>query len=76
MRDFAAKTDRPFSVRYNAYTQSIEVLDTKVIIMKFVLLITWALKRALYQSLQEKVVRFAKTIRDDMKTLTTVLETL
>lgn len=45
--------NRPFSVRYNALTQTIEVLDNK-----------------------EKVVRFAKSIRDDMKTLATVLETL
>lgn len=53
VRDFAAKMNRPFSVRYNALTQTIEVLDNK-----------------------EKVVRFAKSIRDDMKTLATVLETL
>ncbi|KAI9279338.1 Biopterin-dependent aromatic amino acid hydroxylase-domain-containing protein [Sporodiniella umbellata] len=53
VRDFAAKMNRPFSVRYNALTQSVEVLDNK-----------------------EKVVRFAKSIRDDMKTLTTVLESL
>lgn len=45
--------NRPFSVRYNALTQTIEVLDNK-----------------------EKVVRFAKSIRDDMKTLATVLESL
>lgn len=30
VRDFAAKMNRPFSVRYNALTQTIEVLDTKV----------------------------------------------
>ncbi|KAI8637172.1 Biopterin-dependent aromatic amino acid hydroxylase-domain-containing protein [Parasitella parasitica] len=53
VRDFAAKMNRPFSVRYNALTQTIEVLDNK-----------------------EKVVRFAKSIRDDMKTLATVLESL
>ncbi|KAI8080027.1 Biopterin-dependent aromatic amino acid hydroxylase-domain-containing protein [Halteromyces radiatus] len=54
VRDFAAnQMNRPFSVRYNALTQTIEVLDNK-----------------------EKVLRFAKSIRDDMKTLTTVLETL
>ncbi|KAF7729852.1 hypothetical protein EC973_003586 [Apophysomyces ossiformis] len=53
VREFAANMNRPFSVRYNALTQSIEVLDTK-----------------------EKVVRFARNIRDDLKTLTTVLETL
>jgi phenylalanine-4-hydroxylase len=53
VRDFAARMNRPFSVRYNALTQTIEVLDNK-----------------------EKVVRFAKSIRDDMKTLATVLETL
>ncbi|GAA5800283.1 Biopterin-dependent aromatic amino acid hydroxylase-domain-containing protein [Helicostylum pulchrum] len=53
VRDFAANMNRPFSVRYNALTQSVEVLDSK-----------------------DKVLRFAKSIRDDMKTLTTVLETL
>ncbi|CAO3634239.1 unnamed protein product [Cunninghamella blakesleeana] len=54
VRDFAANhMNRPFSVRYNALTQTIEVLDNK-----------------------EKVLRFAKSIRDDMKTLTTVLESL
>ncbi|KAI9278851.1 Biopterin-dependent aromatic amino acid hydroxylase-domain-containing protein [Phascolomyces articulosus] len=53
VRDFASKMNRPFSVRYNALTQSIEVLDSK-----------------------DKVVRFAKGIRDDMKTLTTVIESL
>ncbi|KAI8142697.1 Biopterin-dependent aromatic amino acid hydroxylase-domain-containing protein [Fennellomyces sp. T-0311] len=51
VRDFAANMNRPFSVRYNALTQSIEVLDTK-----------------------DKMLRFAKGIRDDMKTLTTVIE--
>ena len=53
VRDFASRMNRPFSVRYNALTQSIEVLDSK-----------------------DKVVRFAKSIRDDMKTLTTVIESL
>ncbi|KAI8889615.1 hypothetical protein K501DRAFT_238453 [Backusella circina FSU 941] len=53
VRDFAASMNRPFSVRYNALTQTVEVLDSK-----------------------EKVVRFAKSIKDDMKTLTTVLESL
>ncbi|OBZ87807.1 Phenylalanine-4-hydroxylase [Choanephora cucurbitarum] len=53
VRDFAANMNRPFSVRYNALTQSVEVLDNK-----------------------EKVVRFARSIRDDMRTLTTVLATL
>lgn len=54
VRSFAANSmNRPFSVRYNALTQTIEVLDNK-----------------------EKVSRFAKSIRDDMKTLTTVLESL
>ncbi|KAI9490664.1 Biopterin-dependent aromatic amino acid hydroxylase-domain-containing protein [Zychaea mexicana] len=53
VRNFAATMNRPFSVRYNALTQTIEVLDTK-----------------------DKVVRFAKGIRDDMKTLTTVIESL
>ncbi|KAL0088621.1 Biopterin-dependent aromatic amino acid hydroxylase-domain-containing protein [Phycomyces blakesleeanus] len=53
VREFAANMKRPFSVRYNALTQSIEVLDSK-----------------------EKVVRFARNIRDDMKTLTTVLDSM
>ncbi|ORX48850.1 tyrosine 3-monooxygenase [Hesseltinella vesiculosa] len=54
VRHFAANCmNRPFSVRYNALTQSIEVLDNK-----------------------EKVLRFARSIRDDMKTLTNVLEQL
>ncbi|KAI8376988.1 Biopterin-dependent aromatic amino acid hydroxylase-domain-containing protein [Blakeslea trispora] len=53
VRDFAANMNRPFSVRYNALTQSVEVLDNK-----------------------EKVVRFARSIRDDMRTLTTVLASL
>lgn len=30
VRDFAATMNRPFSVRYNALTQSVEVLDSKV----------------------------------------------
>jgi phenylalanine-4-hydroxylase len=30
VRDFAASMNRPFSVRYNALTQSVEVLDSKV----------------------------------------------
>ena len=33
-REFAAKIPRPFSVRYNPYTQSVEVLDSKDQIMK------------------------------------------
>ncbi|KAJ8662175.1 hypothetical protein O0I10_001868 [Lichtheimia ornata] len=53
VRDFASTMNRPFSVRYNALTQSVEVLDSK-----------------------DKVVRFAKGIRDDMKTLTNVIESL
>lgn len=35
VRDFAATMDRPFSVRYNPYTQTIEVLDTKEKVLKF-----------------------------------------
>ncbi|XP_022792215.1 phenylalanine-4-hydroxylase-like isoform X2 [Stylophora pistillata] len=34
VREFAAKIPRPFSVRYNPYTQSVEVLDSKDQIMK------------------------------------------
>lgn len=34
IREFAAKIPRPFSVRYNPYTQSVEVLDSKDQIMK------------------------------------------
>lgn len=30
VRDFASTMNRPFSVRYNALTQSVEVLDSKV----------------------------------------------
>lgn len=33
-RECAAKIPRPFSVRYNPYTQSVEVLDSKDQIMK------------------------------------------
>ena len=33
-REFAAKIPRPFSVRYNPYTQSVEVMDSKDQIMK------------------------------------------
>ncbi|KAI8373156.1 Biopterin-dependent aromatic amino acid hydroxylase-domain-containing protein [Radiomyces spectabilis] len=51
VREFAANMNRPFSVRYNALTQTIEVLDNKIL-------------------------RFAKNIRDDMKTLTDVLASL
>lgn len=35
IREFAATLNRPFSVRYNPYTQSIEVLDTREKIAKF-----------------------------------------
>ncbi|CAG8737138.1 15878_t:CDS:2, partial [Racocetra persica] len=43
VRDFSKSLDRPFSVRYNPYTESIEVLDT-----------------------QEKVLRYAQSIKNDM----------
>ena len=33
-REFAARIPRPFSVRYNPYTQSVEVLDSKDQILK------------------------------------------
>ncbi|ORZ38163.1 Biopterin-dependent aromatic amino acid hydroxylase-domain-containing protein [Catenaria anguillulae PL171] len=35
MREFAATLDRPFSVRYNPYTESIEVLDSKEKLVKY-----------------------------------------
>jgi phenylalanine-4-hydroxylase len=35
VRDYAIDMDRPFTVRYNALTQSIEVLDTKDILVRF-----------------------------------------
>ncbi|RUP46748.1 Biopterin-dependent aromatic amino acid hydroxylase-domain-containing protein [Jimgerdemannia flammicorona] len=35
VRDFAASLKRPFSVRYNAYTQTIEVLDSKDKIVRY-----------------------------------------
>lgn len=34
VREFAARIPRPFSVRYNPYTQSVEVLDSKDQILK------------------------------------------
>ncbi|KAI7862048.1 Biopterin-dependent aromatic amino acid hydroxylase-domain-containing protein [Spinellus fusiger] len=53
VRQFASKMKRPFFLRYNALTQSIEVLDNK-----------------------DKLIRFARNIRDDMMTLTTVLDAM
>jgi phenylalanine-4-hydroxylase len=35
IREFATTTDRPFTVRYNPYTQTVEVLDTKEKVLKF-----------------------------------------
>lgn len=35
MREFAAQSDRPFTVHYNAYTQTVEVLDTVEKIVRF-----------------------------------------
>lgn len=35
VREFSSKMERPFSVRYNPYTQTIEVLDTKEKIVRF-----------------------------------------
>jgi phenylalanine-4-hydroxylase len=35
VREFAATMDRSFSVRYNPFTQTIEVLDTREKILKF-----------------------------------------
>ncbi|KAG0189260.1 hypothetical protein DFQ28_003673 [Apophysomyces sp. BC1034] len=51
VREFASKMDRPISIRYDALTQAIEVLDTK-----------------------EKIVRFTRSVRDDLNTLYSVLE--
>ncbi len=34
LRHFSASIPRPFTARYDAYTQSIELLDTKVQILK------------------------------------------
>ncbi|KAF0366910.1 tyrosine 3-monooxygenase [Gigaspora margarita] len=53
VRDFSNTLDRPFSVRYNPYTESIEVLDT-----------------------QEKILRYAQNIKNDMVTLVDGLERL
>ncbi|KAI8986037.1 Biopterin-dependent aromatic amino acid hydroxylase-domain-containing protein [Pilobolus umbonatus] len=53
VRDFASRMNRPFSVRYNAMTETIEILDNK-----------------------DKILRFAKSIRDDIKTLTNALDNL
>ena len=35
VRQYASKMKRPFSVRYNPYTETIEVLDTKEKLVKF-----------------------------------------
>jgi len=35
IRDFSSKMERPFSVRYNAFTQSIEVLDSRSKLLKY-----------------------------------------
>lgn len=35
VREFAAKMDRPFGVRYNPYTETIEVLDTKEKLVRY-----------------------------------------
>jgi len=51
VRDFAATLERPFSVRYNALTENIEVLDKK-----------------------EAILKFAKDIYGEMKTLISALE--
>ncbi|CAG8561352.1 4545_t:CDS:2 [Acaulospora colombiana] len=53
VREFAKTLNRPFSVRYNPYTESIEVLDN-----------------------QEKIVRYAQSIKSDMDTLVNALEKL
>ncbi|KAI8866328.1 hypothetical protein GQ42DRAFT_181390 [Ramicandelaber brevisporus] len=53
VREFAASLKRPFDVRYNPYTETIEVLDS-----------------------QDKLVRYAHLIKQDVSTLTTALERL
>ncbi|OZJ05067.1 hypothetical protein BZG36_02107, partial [Bifiguratus adelaidae] len=53
VREYAASLDRPFSVKYNPFTETIEVLDSK-----------------------DKIVRYAQTIRDDLRNLTAALEQL
>ncbi|CAG8508616.1 13645_t:CDS:10 [Cetraspora pellucida] len=53
VRDFSNSLERPFSVRYNPYTESIEVLDT-----------------------QEKILRYAQSIKNDMVTMVNALERL
>ncbi|KAG0282916.1 hypothetical protein BGZ96_012711 [Linnemannia gamsii] len=35
VREFANSCDRPFSVRYNAYTESIEILDSKEKVIRY-----------------------------------------
>jgi len=35
VRDFANTCSRPFSVRYNAYTESIEILDSKEKVLRY-----------------------------------------
>lgn len=35
VREFAATLERPFSVRYNPYTETIEVLDSKEKVVKY-----------------------------------------
>ncbi|KAG0255744.1 hypothetical protein DFQ27_006084 [Actinomortierella ambigua] len=35
VREFATSLDRPFSVRYNAYTESIEILDSKEKVIRY-----------------------------------------
>jgi len=35
VREFANSMDRPFSVRYNAYTESIEMLDSKEKVVRY-----------------------------------------
>jgi len=51
VKAFADTMDRPFSVRYNALTENIEVLDKK-----------------------DSILKFAKDINSEMKTLITALE--
>ncbi|CAG8446297.1 13570_t:CDS:10 [Acaulospora morrowiae] len=53
VREFAKTLNRPFSIRYNPYTESIEVLDN-----------------------QERILRYAHSIKSDMNILVDALEKL
>lgn len=42
--DFSSKIPRPFGVRYNSYTQSIEILDSKRQIQKLITNINYEIR--------------------------------